>query len=181
MCFATLEGLRLPSKTANANVDCVFVKFKILIWWSLIVTSLQNCISDRTWLLTDDSPCGYPVVFDLSEAVKTWVAHPEENLGITIEVEDIRTTSIDPSTVFKGLDCQTGKIIINLLQHAPISIEKTLKIGWLGNTEEKVFQAHTQCWRMEGEKREKRNVYSHNLSVIVEERIKFRLILVKKS
>ena len=63
-------------------------------------------------LLTDDSPCGYPVVFDLSEAVKTWVAHPEENLGITIEVEDSRTTSIDPSTVFKGLDCQTGKIII---------------------------------------------------------------------
>ena len=62
-----------------------------------------------TAIVSQETPCGQPVSFDLTRAVKRWLQHPEDNLGVVVKVEDRQENMIDPRAVFKSLECVNGE------------------------------------------------------------------------
>ena len=62
-----------------------------------------------TAIVSQETPCGQPVSFDLTRAVKRWLQHPEDNLGVVVKVEDRQENMIDPRAVFKSLECANGE------------------------------------------------------------------------
>ena len=62
-----------------------------------------------TAIVSQETPCGQPVSFDLTRAVKRWLQHPEDNLGVVVKVEDRQENMIDPRAVFKSLECANSE------------------------------------------------------------------------
>ena len=75
-----------------------------------------------TAIVSQETPCGQPVSFDLTRAVKRWLQHPEDNLGVVVKVEDRqergeggllgKLTCKWEDGIFLGVKGSTGEMIV---------------------------------------------------------------------